>query len=122
VDVISAVAGLAVVAQFVLQRSLMALQARKIFMLASQWPVGLLAVVKGCLFPVTGVVTILAGCAVPARVDVTAAMAGGTGFIRWAIYQITKMAGFTGGVTVGSGQRKFGFLGVIKDLFCPLFL
>ena len=72
-------------------------------MLASQWPVGLPVVVKGGLFPVTGVVTILTCRAVPARMDVTTAMAGGAGHIRFTIFQITEMAGFAGGIPVSSG-------------------
>lgn len=100
----------------------MTLQAGNILVFPAQWPVGLFTVVEASLVPAAGVMAAGALAAVPAAVDVAAAMAGNTLRRRLVVFHTVKMTGLAGAILMLPGQSKVSFCSVVKRRSAPVIL
>lgn len=83
-------------------------------MLAGQGPARLFAMVEQGRSPVAGVVAVRALLAMPARVNVVAAVAGTALRGGGIVFEVAEMTGLAGAVPVRPAKGKAGFRAVVE--------
>jgi hypothetical protein len=121
-NVVPGVARLAICTQLIFKGSSVTLQAAELLVFAGQWPSSFWAMVEARLPPLATVVATATFFAIPAGMDISAAMASYTVVGGRVIDQSVEMTGLAWLLLVSALKREVCFCAMIKLEALPVFL